>query len=222
MLERLPRIGPGIALLYLWTLAIGCQLDDTYPESGREETAAKADFVALFNGRDLEGWERVNGAEFSVRDGVLFVDRGTGWLRSKRQFGDAIFRLEFRFLEEGANSGIFVRTGSTSKTDENGWPDDGYQVQCMDTVEGAHPLATMIPYGAPPFEHDSDLDALVVAYRRGDWNTYEIECRGKELTVRLNNVVVTRATSIERPRGHVGIQAEHGRLEFRRLEIAEF
>lgn len=181
-----------------------------------------AKFVSLFNGKDLTGWAIENGGKFSVRDGMLFVNKGTGWLRSDKEFGDFVLRMEFRFLEKEANSGIFVRTAKTSKQDENGWPDNGYQVQCMDIITGERPLATMIPYGAPPYKDESDLKALAEAYRStGEWNSYEITCIGEELTVQLNGKVITRATDIKRLRGHVGIQAEHGQLEFRKITIAE-
>ncbi len=183
---------------------------------------ASGEAVSIFNGKNLNGWVIENGGKFSVRDGLLFVDQGTGWLRSKKQYGDIVLKMEFRFLEQKANSGIFIRTKSTSSDDENGWPDNGYQVQCMDIIDGARPLATMIPYGAPPFESTSDLKKLAEVYRpTGKWNTYEITTVGQELTVKLNGAVITRATNIKHRRGHVGIQAEHGLLEFRNLTIQE-
>ena len=177
---------------------------------------------SLFDGETLAGWTKENGAKFSVRGGLVFVNRGAGWLRSEREYEDFIFQLDFRFMDVRANSGIFVRTGETSKSDENGWPDNGYQVQCMDTLSGAYPLGSMIPYGAPPFESESNNSALRAAYRpTGEWNSYEITCQGEELTVRLNGTVITRARSIKRARGHLGIQGEHGRVEFRDLRIRE-
>ena len=189
------------------------------------DRAATFDWRDLFNGQNLDGWVVENGANFSVRSGVIFVDKGTGWLRSEDEFGDAVLRLDFRFLEPEANSGVFVRTGSTSENDENGWPDNGYQVQCMDTLEGMRPLATMIPYGAEGFtdaDHQSDLESIRKAYRGvGKWNTFEIACAGEELSVKLNGTQVTRARNVKNRRGHVGIQAEHGRLEFRNVRIRE-
>ena len=177
-------------------------------------------YVSLFNGQNLDGWVIENDARFSVRDGLLAVNKGTGWLRSEKEYGDFVFKLDFRFLEEKANSGIFVRTGPTSKDDENGWPDNGYQVQCMDIISGERPCATMIPYGAPPFESKSDLETLAKVYRpTGEWNSYEIKCVGEELSVRLNGGLITTASKIKNLRGHLGIQAEHGRLEFRNLRI---
>ena len=175
---------------------------------------------SLFNGKDLDGWTIENDGQFSVQNGFLLVNKGTGWLRSNKEYGDFVMRMEFRFNEKEANSGIFIRTAATSKNDENGWPDNGYQVQCMDIITGERPLASMIPYGAPPYKDHFDSEALAKAYKpTGQWNTYEIECVGEELSVALNGVEVTTATDIKRLRGHVGIQAEHGLLEFRSIEI---
>ncbi|MDG2255398.1 MAG: DUF1080 domain-containing protein [Opitutaceae bacterium] len=176
---------------------------------------------SLFDGESLDGWEIQNGGLFSVANGVLTIDRGTGWLRSADTYGDYTLTMEFRFLEANANSGIFVRTGPTSNDDENGWPDNGYQIQCLDTIEGGNPLATMIPYGAPPFEHESNLEALKRAYQpTGEWQRYDITCLGETMEIRLNGILVTTCTSIENLSGHVGIQAEMGLLEFRKIEIA--
>ena len=177
--------------------------------------------IKLFNGWNLEGWEIQNGGQFSVEDGLLKINKGTGWLRSEKTYGDFTLHMEFRFLEPKANSGIFVRTGHTSKKDENGWPDNGYQVQCMDSLKGK-PLATMIPYGAPPFEHMSDLEALKKAYKPvGEWHAYEITAKGETLAVKLNGILITTCTGIKNKTGHIGIQAERGLLEFRKIELVQ-
>ena len=177
--------------------------------------------VSLFNGKDLSGWSIQNNGQFLVEDGLLKINRGTGWLRSNKIYGDFVLTMEFRFLEKDANSGIFVRTKGTSKDHEKGYPDNGYQVQTKDTFEEV-PLAHMIPYGAPPFEHKSDIEALRKAYKpAGDWHVYEIKAQGEQLWVKLNDVLITTATSIKHLEGHIGIQGELGLLEFRKIEILE-
>jgi hypothetical protein len=181
---------------------------------------AAADVVNLFGGKNLDAWVIENNGQFSVADGILKVNRGTGWLRSKESFGDFTLIMEFRFLEEAANSGVFVRTGPTSNDDDNGWPNNGYQVQCMDALEVDHPLGTLIPYGAPEFKQEYDMDALKRAYKpAGEWHLFEITCVGETLSVKLNGELVTTATSILNLEGHVGIQGEHGLLEFRKIEL---
>jgi hypothetical protein len=176
--------------------------------------------ISLFNGKNLDGWEIQNNGKFFVEDGLLKINKGTGWLRSNETYGDFILTMEFRFLEAGANSGIFVRTGPTSKDDENGWPDNGYQIQALDTLEGEYPLAYIIPYGAPDFETKSDIEALKKAYKpAGEWLTYEITCQGETMEVKLNGTVITTCTSIKNLTGHIGIQAEESLLEFRKIEL---
>lgn len=66
--------------------------------------------------------------------------------------------MEFPFLEEAANSGVFVRTGPTSIDDENGWPENGYKIQRQDTLESDYPMGSLIPYGAPAFESETDME----------------------------------------------------------------
>jgi hypothetical protein len=180
----------------------------------------QAQSSVLFNGKDLSGWVIENNGQFSVVKGVIKVNRGTGWLRSKESFRDFKMTMKFRFLESSANSGIFVRTAASSKDDENGWPDNGYQIQCMDTLDGQYPLANIIPYGAPPFEHQFNQEALKKAYKpTGKWQTYEITCRGETMEIKLNKTTITTATSIKNLEGHVGIQGEHGLLEFRKIKL---
>ena len=198
-----------------------CILSGCFILSSCQTTSTGQQAVSLFNGQDLSGWSIENNGQFSVEDGLLKINRGTGWLRSNQSYADFILTMEFRFLEKNANSGIFVRTGPTSNNDENGWPDNGYQVQCKDTLEGI-PLAYLIPYGAPPFEHESDMEALKKAYRpAGQWHVYEIKAQGEQLWIKLNGVLITTAANIKNLEGHIGIQGELGLLEFRKIEILE-
>ncbi len=175
--------------------------------------------LSLFDGESLANWEIQSGGQFAVEGGVLKVNKGTGWLRSKSSYSDFRLVMEFRFLEEGANSGVFVRTGPTSIDDENGWPENGYQIQCRDTLEGEYPLGSLIPYGAPAFESETDMEALRAAYKpTGQWQTFDIECVGEEIRISVNGSLVTKARHIKNLDGHIGIQGELGLLEFRKIE----
>ena len=206
------KILPYLTLSLIASLLVGCG-------SATEESSST---ISLFNGENLDGWEIQNGGQFSVADGVLKINKGTGWLRSADTFGDFKLTMEYRFMEKDANSGIFVRTGPTSHDDENGWPNNGYQVQCFDTLEGEYPLGFIIPYGAPEFKSDSSLDALKSVYKPAkEWLTYEISCQGETVEVKLNGTVITTAIEIKNLTGHIGIQGEHGHLEFRKIEVTQ-
>ncbi|AWB66060.1 hypothetical protein C2869_06230 [Saccharobesus litoralis] len=200
--------------LFVASLAlIGCQ------STSSSSSMVEKQPIQLFNGKDLSNWTIESNGQFSVENGVIKLNRGTGWLRSNDTFSDYVLTMEFRFLEKEANSGIFVRTQATKHQDEKGYPNNGYQVQAKDTLEGIA-LAQMIPYGAPPFQHAFDLEALKLAYKpHGEWHTYEITAKGETLQVKLNDIVISTATHIKNLDGHIGIQGEFGLLEFRKIEV---
>ncbi|MGE3777734.1 MAG: family 16 glycoside hydrolase, partial [Pirellulaceae bacterium] len=175
-------------------------------------TLAEPGFMSLFHGRDLSGWHVMKGGRFSVAHGVIVLDRGGGWLRSDRKYRDFELRLEFRFLDAGANSGIFLRAN-----DHDG-PNRAYQVQTMDgdsigdlyTRQLAKPTVTR------------DAERVRQALRPvGQWQSYAIMVAGGHLEVLLNGQQVTVADGLEELEGFVGPQGEGGRLEFRHIRIRE-
>jgi len=180
----------------------------------------QAKIVQLHNGHDLNNWTIESNGQFVVEDGVLRVNRGTGWLRSRERFKDFKLTMVFRFLEAGANSGIYIRTAATSNNGERGYPDNGYQVQCRDAITGETPLGCMFAQGAPEFRFVEDLNALRRAYvPTGEWNVYEITCRGDSVSVKLNGVLVTIGIGMAHADGYIGIQGEYGLLEFRVIQV---
>lgn len=199
-------------LLFAIIALTGCQ---SYDASSKKQP------ISLFNGKDLSKWTIESNGQFSVANGVIKLNRGTGWLRSNEKFSDYVLTIEFRFLEEKANSGIFIRTQETMHQNEKGYPNNGYQVQAMDTLEG-NALGKMLPYGAPEFEHTFDLEALKRAYKpHGEWHKYEITALGETFKIVLNGEVISTATNIKNLDGHIGIQGEFGLLEFRKIEVLE-
>src|SRR5438128_4906177 len=108
-------------------------------------------FTSLFNGKDLTGWTIENKGKFSVRDGVIFLDRGSGWLRSEKEYQDFELRLDFRFVSKGADSGIFVRAAKEGKF----WPAKNYQIQTMDNESIAAVYATGL--NKATMKRDADL-----------------------------------------------------------------
>ena len=84
------------------------------------EAQPEEGFVPLISGDSLEGWQgALDGYE--LKDGVLASkEESGGFLCTKREYADFIFRFEFR-LSPGGNNGIAIRApldglGSTSRT----------------------------------------------------------------------------------------------------------
>src|SRR3990172_2267078 len=68
-------------------------------------------FVPIFNGADLAGWVNVNCAPgtFTVREGMIHsTGVPTGVMRTEKQYENFILELEWRHMQEGGNSGLFV------------------------------------------------------------------------------------------------------------------
>ena len=174
----------------------------------------EAGFTALFNGKDLAGWTIENKGKFSVKNGVIFLDRGAGWLRSDKEYQDFELRLDFRFVSKGADSGIFVRA---TKEGSN-WPAKNYQVQTMDNESIAAVYATGL--NQVKMKRDADL-MRQVRKTGGEWQSYAITLKGDHAEVKLNDALVTSADGLTVQPGHIGLQGEGGQLEFKNIRLRQ-
>lgn len=186
------------------------------------------DFTPLFDGKSLAGWVPVNTTPttFSVKDGFIHVEGNSGWLRYDRQYTDFQLRVEFRFLTDNADSGVFVRAVGDSVF-LRGWPGSSYQIQTRDMTRNQtnNPIFMGNIYrhgqrGAADTNFDSAA-ALQAAKKTGEWQTFEIEARGDRLSARLNGTPVLNAGNIVNPSGYVGLQGEAGIVEYRSIQIRE-
>ncbi len=189
--------------------------------SGAEGQAAlpadesRQGFVPIFDGRTLDGWQgAVDGYE--ARDSVLVCKETCGdRLFTAKEFGDFVFRFEFK-LEPGGNNGISVR---------------GYESQILDDDSPRY-------RGLQPYSYHGSIIRCRVAAKRGhlrpagQWNTQEIECRGSRWKITLNGEVIVdvdlatvpgdeAATLAKRAKGPLGLLGHHSRVEFRNLRVKQ-
>lgn len=136
-------------------------------------------FVSLFDGKTLNGWHVMGTPGWTVQEGVLVAPgRGSGWLRSDKEYENFVLRVEFKNSPKG-NSGVFIRGAEKGRTSRT-----GMEIQILDDF-GKRPdknssgsLYDMIPPTA---------SAVKPA---GEWNDYEITARGTHIQVRLNGQLV--------------------------------
>lgn len=84
-------------------------------------------FRKLFNGTDTSGWRPVPGSksEFAVKEGLLHVSGGPGFLETEEQFQDFALKVTARINGDGLNGGVFFRAlPGTEAT-----PSHGYEMQ---------------------------------------------------------------------------------------------
>jgi hypothetical protein len=219
LIKHLRRFG-GSGILAAFLLACGAftaSADRNPEEPGHTELLDP----------ELSKWVVENAPEenFSVTDdGVLRVVEPEGWLRSRATYTDFRLRAEFRFLTNNADSGIFVRA-SGDNTFARGWPRGSYQVQMLNPKAEEWPfppLGAVFRHGMPAGETRYDAeDARRLSRETGEWQILEIKVAGEELTVWLNEELLTEAAGIGAPGHYIGIQGETGAVEFRSLAIQE-
>jgi hypothetical protein len=184
-------------------------------------------FVPLFNGKDLTGWEMKQSKGdikdfWSVKEGILTARAGTGWLSTTKEYGDFVLRVEWRIFE-GGNSGVFIRVPGVK---EGMSPSaTGAEIQILDDNAAKYKgklkdyqysgsIYTFVPCAKPVFKG------------AGEWNTFEITCKGDHITVVYNGEKVAEADAGKiaelgkRPRkGFIGLQNHGSPVEFRKVEI---
>lgn len=148
----------------------------------------KDDFVPLFNGEDLSGWEVKNGeAPYTVEDGVIVGRCVTGtpntFLCTKEKFGDFILTFEARF-EEG-NSGVMFR--AQSKPEYKNGRVHGYQMELDPTnrawTGGIYDEARRGWLYCMEYNQQAKP-----SFKPGEWNSYRIEAIGNHLRTFVNGV----------------------------------
>ncbi len=181
--------------------------------------APQADFVSLFNGKDLTGWSQRGERGWSVNDGVL-VGKTTGpsgWLMSDREFGD--FELEFDYkLPVGGNSGIFLRA----------WPEgaiDGANFHEVQLLDDAAPQYANVPANRKNGSVFNQLERKPPPLAPADtWTKVNIAMLGNHVTVLMNGVRVTdgQLSADKRLTGHIGLQLYPPKgVEFRNIRVRE-
>lgn len=145
---------------------------------------------------------------------VCAGDGGHEWLRWDEELGDFIFHVEWRFIpvpgKKGYNSGVFVRNSA----DASIW----HQAQTGDAA-GGHLFGDTLVGGQTKRVNLSKqlLDKRVKP--AGEWNTFEITCKGKEISLWTNGAVTCVFDACEIPRGYVGLEAEGWGVEFRQVKV---
>ena len=228
-----------VATRFLWVIAGAVSLVVT-------SLSAVADppegFVALFNGKDLDGWkglvadpekravmkpEELAEAQkhadenmkehWAVVDGELTFDGKGDSLCTAKDYGDFELYVDWKILE-GGDSGIYLR----------GSP----QIQIWDTTfEKYKPLGADKGSGALWNNQTNPRFPLANTDKpAGEWNTFFIRMVGDKVTVKLNDVLVTDNVVMENiwdrkkpmyPRGQIELQNHGNTLWFRNVYLRE-
>lgn len=190
--------------------------------------ADETGFEAIFNGKDLSGWQMVNktGPGYVVEDGVLVCPKeGGGNLFTNKEYANFVLRFEYR-LEPGGNNGVGLRAPLTGDAAYAGMEsqildDDAPQYANLEPGQYHGSIYKVLPAkrGAPK--------------KAGEWNTEEIVCQGRHIKVTVNDKVTVDGSlddvkdpevlkahpGMQRTAGHIGFLGHGARVEFRNIRV---
>ena len=178
----------------------------------------------LFNGENLGGWTCVldeksdvpTNEVYGVKDGnIHIVGNPFGYIRTDKKYSNYKLHVEWRWVGEGTNSGLFLHVQDGDKL----WPN---AIECQlgsgkagDFVMlGGSKIAEVESQGKFPIkERNGDFEKPI-----GEWNTAEVVCEGNSIIVYINGQLQNQATS-ETSEGYIALQSEGGPIEFRNVYL---
>ncbi len=183
--------------------------------------------VALFNGKDLQGWTQPPQAKSKAMvtaAGELSLRDGKGYLESSKQFADFVARIECQTLAPNLNSGLFFRCIPGQEM-------NGYESQIHNGCKAGDRAQPADCGTGGIFRR---VNARLVAADDLAWFTKTLNVAGPSVAVWVNGYQVTQWTD-ERPQDEnprKGLRLAAGTLQlqghdpttdllFRNLQAAE-
>ena len=189
---------------------------------------------------ELLKWINVNTTRgtWSVR-GDSLIDSGqpTGVVRSEKQYENFILHVEWKHMDPGGNSGVFVWSNGSAIKEGNPYP-NGIEVQILDPdwinihqkdgkpatkayisgeMWGVNGVTT-VPDN-PRGERSQGLEYRVKDH--GMWNTYDVVCVDGVIKLSVNGKFVNGLSKSSQKKGYLCLESEGGEIHFRNLKIIE-
>jgi hypothetical protein len=195
-------------------------------------------FMDLFNGQDLTGWVNVNTdpETWSVKDGVLICSgKPIGVMRSEKQYENFVLHVEWKHLEPGGNSGVFI--WSNAQPGENRLP-NGVEVQMLEldwvklnTRDGKAPPVAYVHgelFGVggveivpdnPRGERSKSIENRCKG--RGEWNTYDVVAVDGVVKLAVTGKFVNGIRGSSQRKGYLCLESEGAEIHFRNIRLME-
>jgi serine/threonine protein kinase len=218
------------------------------PTSLSNPRTPTADFVPLFNGKDLSGWVVESGdtANWKVENGEIAIDAGDtireeNWFLTEKSYKDFIAKFEFKAEGGTTNSGFAYRCvpGERPVVGANNTP---YSVPTHLQIElfssqtlrdRTRLLVTGTLLGGLKPHIALKADPFGKQKPDGQWNEMEVEVRAQSLKVRLNGSTILdgnlddlikqggKYPGLTRTEGRIGFQRLCGPARFRNISIKD-
>src|SRR5215467_2206199 len=141
--------------------------------------SAQPAWRALFNGKDLDGWQQAGPGSFVVENGMMKSEGGMGLLwYTREKIGRAVLRVVFRLTGKESDSGLFLRI---PEKPSDPWMavNRGYEVEIGDWPSDYSCTGVLYTF----------TKALARPLKpKGEWNRMDITIDGPKTIVFLNAV----------------------------------
>ena len=224
----LKRLLPALALFS--SLTADEKVTPAPPEFG---------FVNLFNGKDLTNWVDVNTSPdtWAVKDGLLVCSgKPIGVMRSEKLYENFILVVEWRHMEAGGNSGVFL--WSDAQPSGNRLP-KGMEVQMLELEwpnihkkrDGSpnHPgyvSGELFGAGGMKAVPENPRGSRSMSYEmrckgKGEWNQYVIVAVDGTVKLSINGKFVNGIREADLRKGYLCLESEGAEIHFRKVQIME-
>ena len=183
--------------------------------------------TVLWNGANFDGWVRYVPDQtiqvdtvWTIQDGVLRCSgKPTGYLRTQASYSDYHLHLEWRWVKEGGNSGVLLHCQGPDQV----WP------LCIEAQLKSGDAGDLVLIGPGEITvagktYKNDRPFLIIPNQKdgiekpvGEWNSYDIVCRGQSIVCSVNGVEVNRGDKAFADAGPIALQSEGAPIEFRNL-----
>lgn len=213
--------------LGMWLLAAGLAL---VPGG----IAGEDGWVKLFNGKDFAGWKIFLNPKveadpkkiFQVQDGIIVCEGSVnGYMITEKEYDNYVLKVEWRWGKKAPakgnrNSGVFVHVQGPDKI----WP-KAVEAQLMADHAGDFWLVDNFKLTVDPKRKDPKVDRHYyrvkdgVEKELGEWNQYEITCKGDTIKLVINGQQVNEGTGAELTKGKILLQSEGAEIHFRNVML---
>jgi len=172
--------------------------------------SAQDDWIALFNGKNLKGWEQLNGkAKYKVKDAMIVgstvLNTPNSFLVTKKDYSDFVLEFEFK-VDPNLNSGVQIR--SHSLKEYNNGRVHGYQIE-IDPAARAWSAGIYDEARRGWLYNLEENPKAQAAFKQNDWNKYHIEAIGNNIKTWINGVPAANLVDDADASGFIALQV-HG------------
>lgn len=170
-------------------------------------SAQQPQWESLFNGKNLKGWEKLNGtADYKIEDGVItgISKMGTPntFMATKKMYTDFILEFDFK-VSDGLNSGVQFR--SNSLKEYNNGRVHGYQFE-IDPSSRAWTGGIYDEARRGWLYALTEYPSAQKAFKNGEWNKARIEAIGHCIRTWVNGIPCSNILDDVTAKGFVALQ----------------